>query len=326
MRCFYYRSLLTLLCLLPLAAQANDDDAPSISATEWMERMSESMVALNYRGQFSYRQGDDAPHCFHIIHAMFNNEEYEQLEAIDDISPYLDVSLHDNQPVCAYHNQQTAHLHHQQNGQQQITDKPYKTLEKYYDFTIVGPAEVAHHAAIEITIKPKDTHRYGYRVLLDQETSLPLSTVTHRFQGDTLEQVEFLNLDVDVAIPMAAFYSADNNKNSFAPVENTNYLLAPFWAWEAQWLPQGFTEITSQQVADAADMRSFSDGLAIFSIFMEPANTNEAATDMHSEHGATTAYSTIRLLNERPYRVTIVGEIPHHTAEHVAKSVSWVNL
>ena len=68
---------------------------------------------------------------------------------------------------------------------------------------------------------------------------------------------------------------------------------------------------------------AFTDGLAAFSVFLEPNDlvNGQDGVQGWAQRGATMAYSRVMLLGGSPFRVTVVGEIPQKTAERIASSV-----
>ena len=70
-------------------------------------------------------------------------------------------------------------------------------------------------------------------------------------------------------------------------------------------------------------MGSDTDGLAVFSVFVEQHNAESAVAGVQgrAQRGATMAYSRAFQLNGQPLRVTVVGEIPQATAERIAASI-----
>jgi sigma-E factor negative regulatory protein RseB len=75
-------------------------------------------------------------------------------------------------------------------------------------------------------------------------------------------------------------------------------------------------------------MATFTDGLSVFSVFIESdiaADAFKSGIVGRAQRGATTAYSRDLLLSGNPHRVTVVGEIPAHTAEKIAQSIVLVS-
>jgi sigma-E factor negative regulatory protein RseB len=67
-------------------------------------------------------------------------------------------------------------------------------------------------------------------------------------------------------------------------------------------------------------MLMFTDGLATFSVFIEPAT--DTIPEGVAQRGATLAMMTGLEFQEQLYRVTIVGEIPVITAQRIAQGIT----
>jgi sigma-E factor negative regulatory protein RseB len=88
-----------------------------------------------------------------------------------------------------------------------------------------------------------------------------------------------------------------------------------------QWLPPGFTPL---QTPGESRVLSYSDGLAVLSIFVEPEPESAARVEGQARQGATSAYSrTLRAPGRRSYVVTVLGEVPRATVAKVAAAVTW---
>jgi sigma-E factor negative regulatory protein RseB len=72
-------------------------------------------------------------------------------------------------------------------------------------------------------------------------------------------------------------------------------------------------------------MATFTDGLAVFSVFLEVDTTGSVTVEGYSRRGATIAYSRPIILEGIPRRVTVVGEIPRQTARQIAQSVTFIS-
>ena len=86
-------------------------------------------------------------------------------------------------------------------------------------------------------------------------------------------------------------------------------------------MPAGFT-LTAGDAVSGHD-KTFTDGLAVFSVFVEPVDQAIAPGEGRARMGGTTAYTRGLQLAGRPLLITIVGEVPVNTARMVADSVRW---
>lgn len=89
--------------------------------------------------------------------------------------------------------------------------------------------------------------------------------------------------------------------------------------WRVSWLPEGF--LPTDALHRKAPRKSFTDGFASFSVFLEPLATAIKPGEGVERQGSTVAYTRGVMLDSRPVLVTVLGEIPTNTARMVADSV-----
>jgi sigma-E factor negative regulatory protein RseB len=183
---------------------------------------------------------------------------------------------------------------------------------------------VAGRSAKIIALTPKDQHRYGIELHLDDETGLPLKSLLLSEKGQLLERFQFTEMDASV-IPSDQVLqpSADCKQVQVAKAKpDTSSKSAP---WRLEWMPPGF-ELSSSAVrkdqASSAQVSNlmYDDGLASFSVFVEPIS-GSAATDTRTQLGPTVAVSRRLTTAKGDVVVTVVGEVPIGTAERVALSL-----
>ena len=69
--------------------------------------------------------------------------------------------------------------------------------------------------------------------------------------------------------------------------------------------------------------RSYTDGLAVFSVFLEEFQREIQPGEGVVRNGSTLSYTRGMQVSDRPVLVMVIGEIPVNTARMVADSVSW---
>jgi len=89
--------------------------------------------------------------------------------------------------------------------------------------------------------------------------------------------------------------------------------------WQLGWRPEGFVPAAAPRSGKGQAV-AFSDGLAAFSVFVEPAGPVSMPTGA-SLIGATTVYMHQVTEGDSAFLVTVVGELPPQTARQVAESV-----
>ena len=138
-------------------------------------------------------------------------------------------------------------------------------------------------------------------------------------KGQLLERFQFISL--------ASFENEDALQPSAAckPVSFDKSPDGLSQSWQAGWVPPGFEltqalERTSPLSPEPVAYLLYGDGLARFSIFLEPLQ-GAAAEDARSQFGPTAVVSRRMSTAEGDVMVTVVGEIPLGTAERVALSM-----
>lgn len=194
-------------------------------------------------------------------------------------------------------------------------------LEQWYELRLSGESRVAGRSAVVLGLVPRDQYRYGMQLYVDKETGLPLKSLLVNGRGELLERFQFTQLD-----------TADTQRSSVlqpstdcAPVRAVKAGMPVAEAWRTDWLPPGFnlsavTRQPSPVSADSVDCLVYDDGLARFSVFLEPLH-DAAVSDARNQLGPTVAVSRRLTTDDGDVMVTVVGEIPLGTAERVAMSM-----
>ncbi|KTB73856.1 MULTISPECIES: MucB/RseB C-terminal domain-containing protein [Pseudomonas] len=199
-----------------------------------------------------------------------------------------------------------------------------KRLSAWYDIKIVGKSRVAGRQATIVALSPKDQHRYGLELHLDNETGLVLKSLLLSEKGQLLERFQFTDLDTaGVLSEQLLKASADCKPVSVVKTKPEPSISSV--AWHSDWLPPGF-EVSSSGVRKDASTQSsvthlmYGDGLARFSVFIE-AVKGGSSSDIRTQLGPTVAVSRRLTTPQGDMMVTVVGEIPMGTAERIALSM-----
>ncbi|RMN74008.1 Sigma E regulatory protein, MucB/RseB [Pseudomonas amygdali pv. morsprunorum] len=199
-----------------------------------------------------------------------------------------------------------------------------KRLSAWYDIKIVGKSRVAGRQATIVALSPKDQHRYGLELHLDNETGLVLKSLLLSEKGQLLERFQFTDLDTaGVLSEQMLNTSVDCKPVSVLKAKPEPSISSV--AWHSDWLPPGF-EVSSSGVRKDSSTQSsvthlmYGDGLARFSVFIE-AVKGGASSDIRTQLGPTVAVSRRLTTPQGDMMVTVVGEIPMGTAERIALSM-----
>jgi sigma-E factor negative regulatory protein RseB len=305
-------TLVTLLlggCLSVPAFAASD-------ASQWLNRLAQAEQQQSYQGTFVYeRSGSFSTHD--IWHRAQGSKVSERLLQLDGSAQ--EVTRVNGQTQCV-----SGALVPGVSVAPATSPRPLDPLKlmSWYDLSVAGESRVAGRKATIVTMTPKDQYRYGFELHLDSETGLLLKSLLLNDKGQLLERFQFTRFDP--TSPSDNDLSASKNCNPVAQVAAVKDPSGPI-NWHSDWLPPGF-ELANSAVRKDPDSKStvsslmYDDGLARFSVFLEPLN-GAKATDARTQLGPTAAVSRRLSTPKGDVMVTVVGEIPIGTAERIALSM-----
>jgi sigma-E factor negative regulatory protein RseB len=305
--------LLPLLLGGWLVLPAHADDAQ-----DSLKRLAQAEQQRSFQGTFVYeRNGSFSTH--RIWHRVTDGKVRERLLQLDGSAQ--EVLRVDGATQCVSGTLETGVSNAPDSA---VHAYDVKKLSAWYDMKVVGTSRVAGRSAKIIALTPKDQHRYGIELHLDDETGLPLKSLLLSEKGQLLERFQFTEMDASV-IPgdQVLQPSADCKPVQIAKAKpDASSKSAP---WRLEWMPPGFelsSSVVRKDQASSVPVSNlmYDDGLASFSVFVEPIS-GSAATDTRTQLGPTVAVSRRLTTAKGDVVVTVVGEVPIGTAERVALSL-----
>lgn len=295
---------LLLVCLMPVLAQA---DSPSAEAPETMpadgqvegrellRAQARAQLNTNYQGVLTYEHGAHLA-TMSIEHSIVEGQVRERLSHLS--GEPRQVSFH--REVCDGFGSRL--LLGGVSGEGPDPDQSYH-------ISVVGTERVAGRQVYLLQVMPRDQHRYGYVLGIDQESHLPLKLLLIGPGNQVLERFQYASISL----------GASTDVNEQQPVECQHRPSQ----WVPQWLPAGFSYAGSRQLESDRLMLMYTDGLSTFSLFIESAAA--ANLEGRAQRGATVAYLGRLDTRQGSYRVSAVGEVPVQTLERVALSLQKTN-
>ncbi|MFJ4606711.1 MucB/RseB C-terminal domain-containing protein [Pseudomonas atacamensis] len=305
--------LLSLLLSGWFVVPAHADDAQ-----DWLTRLGQAEQQQSFHGTFVYeRNGSFSTH--NIWHRVQNGQVRERLLQLDGSAQ--EVVRIDGRTQCVS-GTLIAGLGDSPNAAARALDP--KKLKNWYDLAVIGKSRVAGRDAVIVSLTPRDQHRYGFELHLDKKTGLPLKSLLLNDKGQLLERFQFTSLDTD-EIPSDKDLLADPDCKPVNIASDKASAAKTVQNWRSDWLPPGFELTSSSSHKDAQTKTQVSslmydDGLARFSVFLEPLN-GATVTDTRTQLGPTVAVSRRLTTPQGEMMVTVVGEIPIGTAERIALSM-----
>ncbi|WP_252271228.1 MucB/RseB C-terminal domain-containing protein [Pseudomonas subflava] len=286
---------------------------PAQAAESWLQRLAQA-DRQSFQGTFIYeRNGSFSTHG--VWHRGGEEGVTERLLQLD--GPEQEVLRVNGKPQCM----SGVFAEQAIDAKWPARELDAKQLEQRYDLRVLGHSRVAGRAATVLALIPRDQHRYAFELHLDDETALPLKSLLISEKGQLLERFQFVNFE-----PVDQFAAADLQPSDACKSVNFTQLAELPASWQAGWVPPGFeldqalrrgSPSSEEQVACLL----YGDGLARFTVFLEPLRGDVLAEDARSQLGPTAVVSRRMSTADGDMMVTVVGEIPLGTAERVALSM-----
>mgnify|MGYP000729701802 CR=1 FL=1 len=328
--------LFVITCSISLLASLSANAADAEQAKLSLERLSESLRQLNFNTSFVVVKNNQAE-PYHWLHGIVDKatKESESKEAIDGEAsveleilallngPRRDILRINNtvsyiEPEYAPYSISSAQI---SGPIPPVFGRDVSVLENNYHFVSVGKNRVLGRAAQLIRIVPKDSHRFGYWLWLDQESGLLLKLAAITRAGKLLEQIQFTHLEITDVISenLKQLQTTELPKIIDIAAKQKNADLA----WQVNWLPDGFAPIKSDRhriniSKQAVEFILFNDGLVDISVYVNPSKDKQRAVEFAND-GATLVLNQV--INS--IEVSVVGKIPLETAKKIASSVSF---
>lgn len=294
-------------------------------AMDWVQKMSDAMRNLNYRGDFVYVH-ENHLESMQISHYRDAHGEKERLISLNGEAREV---IRDNQNLtCIWPSSRkvVVDLSRKNSFSPIFIPEDIARLEKFYVMKLLGKDRVANMNAVVVHIDPKDKYRYGMKFWINEDNGLMMKSSLINENGKVVEKVMFTSLElfegdekpvidtmpkIDESFTLVRYHSGDSSK-SFA-ADNS---------WQLGRTPGGFwrESVMKRKIPDSdhfVHQMVYTDGLASLSVFIE--RQTGVTTQGGSSMGAVNAF--IRILNN--HSVTAIGEVPAATVKEVAESVSY---
>ena len=295
------------------------------TAMDWVQRMSDAMRNLNYRGDFVYLH-DNLLEGMQISHYKDIHGEKERLISLNGEAREV---IRDNQNLtCIWPSSRKVivDVSRKNSFSPIFIPDDIARLEKFYQMRLVGKDRVANMNAVIVHIDPRDQFRYGMKFWINEDNGLMMKSSLLDENDQVIEEVMFTSLQlfegdnklvidtmppIDDNFTLVRYHSGDSSRTFVA--DN---------AWQLSGVPGGFwRESVLRRKIPGSDQfvqqMVFTDGLASLSVFIE--KKSELTQSGVSSMGAVNAF--IRILND--HSVTAIGEVPPVTVKQVAESVTY---
>lgn len=312
-----------LIALVLVLAVPIDGVAKEKTAAYWLERLGPALNMTSYRGVFVYARGASV-HSMQIAHRFHDGIVEERLVLQDGGSG--EIVRRGMDVVCVLPEQGKVQLGHI------IPSGPFAEaftrqlipVSRWYRAERQADDRIAGYDVVTVALTAKDPYRYNHRLWLEKATGLLVKSQVRASNGEVLEHFQFTNLEITNDIPDNEFKIRSEGREVSRSLDDAGSrdefsTAARMHGWHLDWRPEGF-EPAAAPSSRKGQAVAFSDGLAAFSVFVEPTGSVRMPTGA-SRIGATTIYMRQLQRGGSVFRVTVVGELPPMSARKVAESV-----
>ena len=294
------------------------------SPQQWLVAMASALDGQSYQGRLLYLRGEELS-TLQIRQTLLNGIKYERVTHLDSQASEL-IRIGAEVVSLGPDGQVTRLQPGTATYPARLAETLGQNLPEQYQLQLAGEDRVAGRAVTRLHLAPVDAWRFGYRVWLDDESSLPLKLETVDTQGQALERLEFLSLQLSPALTAADFtVPKAASDDALAPVQPQRFA-GRTMALEPHWLPPGFRHVdgdTRLEQGRPVTARTYSDGIATFTLFVSPGEA-EAEGPVVSRLGPTLAVTSHVDVMNAGFNVTLLGEVPPATAEKVLANLKLV--
>ena len=307
--------LLALALTLPTANATLPE-----AAAPWLQKLVSANRALSYEGELVYLQ-DGRMSTIGVVHHSGPDGVQERLVALDGAPREVIRGL--KRLSCKLAPGEAVELPLQPTGDGTALAGHLDQLNDYYHISLGSRQRIAARDTQRINLMPRGNSRYGHRLWLDVETGLPLKTQMVDGKDQVIEEAMFTSITyLDPLAANAATDEAESTPASSTSVTGTGADSDPFKLsdWHAANLPSGFRLTTHRRIDNAAsptEQLVYSDGMASLSVFIEQLRNGETGFNGSSRRGTITLYGR----TTAGHQLTIIGEVPEHTARLVGDGV-----
>lgn len=310
---------LTTAATLVAAARAQPAGDQARTDGEWLQAIQNAAQRSNYSGTIYYQQGSEV-RSSRIVHQFDGAVAYQRVQILD--GERREYVRKGDAVQCLLPDTKRVIIEKRPLGGNfpALSNSAPEDILRLYNLSKGAVERIADLECQVIELEPKDGNRYGYRLWVERSSGLLLRAQMLNGNREVIEQMAFTEVRIGEpfdASRLKASWPTDGwrvEKIETKPVELG-------WALD---VPAGFRQLRAvirrfgSGSAHDTLQAVYSDGLATFSVFIEPdQGSADGAASRATSRGPVSAY--IHRLGDT--MITVVGEVPPNTLRDVALSV-----
>jgi sigma-E factor negative regulatory protein RseB len=317
--------------LAPTQTPAAPTSAPALGdARQWLQRMHEAALALNYQGTMVL-SASGTVQSMRVAHYCVGRDSFEHVE---HLSGRMQRSFRHNDVVHTLWPQERRAVVEPRSAFTPVAlpaTPAEPRVEEHYEWRSLGADRVAGRDARVFRLQPKDQWRFAQRIWADQATGLLLRSDVLGTGDELLETSAFTEINFDVkaqpervlkAMRQLEGYEIERPQQRLARLADEGWQLDDgvpgfrlsscvkrAWAWRDDAGRQ-----QEVQVLQAV----FTDGLTHVSLFIEPFDASRHKAPMQTRMGAT---HTLMQRHGQKWWLTAMGDVPVPSLQRFAQAL-----
>lgn len=307
-------ALLGLCLALPVWAESPAD------AMRWLRRVAEAPRKLTYTGTFIYQRGARTE-TSRITHLVDRGNELERIEVLDG-SP-RQVFRFNDEVKCFLPESRLLVVERRNSSRQTFPASALVLaglgkLSEHYTISKGETGRVAGFESQAISIEPKDDLRYGHQFWIDTRTGMLLKAGLLDTNGEPIETFAFTELRIGGPVDRKMLKARPDKAGRDWKVVDVRTTNGDDDRWAFKAPLAGFRKVMGMRRQMRPDVPAmnhivFSDGLAAFSVFIEPLTGNKPETGPFAM-GTINVYK--RIVDE--HLLVVMGDLPPASLKLVA--------
>ncbi len=313
------------------SSASNDQAIEARDAKLWLARIQEAANKRSFHGTVVVSAGGTVASS-RIAHFCDGKDQYERIDSLDGQMRH--VFRHNELVHTVWPQSRVAMVEQRENVSSfpALQQGSSERIPEFYDFRqIAGVERVAGREAQVLLMRPKDAHRYGYRLWVDQASGLLLRTEVLSERSEVLESSAFSDVSIGVKPPPDQVQLPAKKLEGYRvlrPSLEPAKLEAEGWTLRS--ILPGFRMVSCTKRPFEGPLASpgggvggqmlqtiYSDGMTYVSIFIEPYNAERHSRPMTAAIGATQAL----MHRQGDWWVTVMGDVPAATLKQFSQAL-----
>jgi sigma-E factor negative regulatory protein RseB len=310
--------------LFAVLAVAPAHAGPGADPLAWLARAASSATTTTYSGTVVQLAGERTI-TSRITHVFVAGSEHEKIESLD--GPRHEIVRHNDDLQCFYPDSKTIRFDRRVTARffPSLLHGAPEAIAESYNLRLGEVERVLGQDCQWIHLDPKDALRFAQRLCADISSGLLLRARTLGARQQVLEQYTFTDLrlgtDVSRGEVKSTFHALSKNWRTDRQPRDEVKEVATGWMVASP--PPGFRKVAemlrklpgrTQPVSQLV----FSDGIAAFSVFVEPMSNPPRSAEATNEDADLSVF--VRPMGE--HLVTVLGEVPPAAVQQVGRSVA----